>query len=171
MSEGARRASVDDLAAITTVLETVVPEVAEQRGGATFLVAEGAALQPLAEALDDPDSVVLVGTYDDVVLGVATMRFVERADGRTAGKIERLVVDADARASGIGEAMMNELLEACEARGCAEIESVALPGDRHTKNFFESFGLKARMLTVARSLSDRSAKSLSDPSTEGPASR
>ncbi len=152
MSEGARPAAVDDLAVIERLLDDAKPEIEAQRGGATFLVAEGSELQSVSEALADDAAVVLVGTYDDVVLGVATMRFVNRSDGQLVGRIERLLVDAEARKSGIGEAMMNRLLDACAERRCTGIESIALPGDRHTKNFFESFGLKARMLTVMREL-------------------
>lgn len=152
MSEGARRAAPADLGDIDAILSAQVAETVEQRGGAMFLVAEGAQLQAVSEALVDPDAVAVVGTYDDAVLGVATMRFLQRSDGQLVGRIERLVVDAEARKSGIGEAIMNELLAACADRKCSAIESTALPGDRHTKNFFESFGLKARLLTVTRAL-------------------
>ncbi len=152
MSEAARIATHHDLPAITSILEAVAPAIAEQRGGAIYLAAEAADLQPLADAIDDADATVVVGTYDNVILGAASMRFVVLADGQVIGRIERLVVDEEARKSGIGEAMMNRLLEACNARSCDGIEAIALPGDRHTKNFFESFGLKARMLTVMKRL-------------------
>ena len=152
MSESARLATAADLDAIAQLLDAHRPAMLEQRGGPEFLVAEAAELQPVDEALTDDDALVVVGTYDDVVLGVATMRFVTRSDGQTVGRVERLLVDADARKSGIGEAVMNRLIEECQTRSCTGIESIALPGDRHTKNFFESFGLKARMLTVMRSL-------------------
>jgi hypothetical protein len=36
--------------------------------------------------------------------------------------------------------------------GCAAIESVALPGDRDTKNFFEAHGMVSRLLLVSRTL-------------------
>ncbi len=152
MSESARLATAADLDAIDQLLESHRPAMLEQRGGPEFLVAEAAGLQPLDEALNDDDALVVVGTYDDVVLGVASMRFVTRSDGQTVGRVERLLVDAEARKSGIGEAMMNRLLDECRSRSCTGIESIALPGDRHTKNFFESFGLKARMLTVMKRL-------------------
>lgn len=152
MSEAARKATPADLGAIDAVLSAQTAETAEQRGGPMFLVAEGAQLQAVSEALVDPNSVAIVGTYDDAVFGVATMRFVTWANGQVVGRIERLVVQAEARKAGIGEAIMNELLAACADRQCSAIESIALPGDRHTKNFFESFGLKARMLTVNRAL-------------------
>ena len=37
------------------------------------------------------------------------------------------------------------------ATGCIGIESMALPGDRDTKNFFEAAGLIARAIVVHRS--------------------
>lgn len=148
--EAARPATVDDLPVVAAMIDSARPELLEQRGGAMFLVAEAPALTPVEDQLDDPDAVVLVGTYDDVVLGVATMEFVTLEDGRCVGRVGRLLVDAEARKSGIGEAMMIQLLDACAVKGCMGIESMALPGDRHTKNFFESFGIKARMLVVMR---------------------
>ncbi len=44
--------------------------------------------------------------------------------------------------------MMNEVVASAKAAGCLGVDAVALPGDRNTKNFFESFGLKARLLVV-----------------------
>jgi hypothetical protein len=32
------------------------------------------------------------------------------------------------------------------------VDSLALPGDRHTKNFFEAFGLVARAIVVHKTL-------------------
>ena len=49
-------------------------------------------------------------------------------------------------------AMMEALVAWCRAQGCFGVDSIALPGDRHTKNFFESFGLVARAIVVHRSL-------------------
>ena len=36
--------------------------------------------------------------------------------------------------------------------GCIGVDSLALPGDRDTKNFFETHGLVARAITVHRTL-------------------
>ena len=44
------------------------------------------------------------------------------------------------------------VLDWCRAAGCVGVDSLALPGNRHTKNFFETFGFKARALVVHRSL-------------------
>jgi hypothetical protein len=48
--------------------------------------------------------------------------------------------------------MMQALVDWCTERGCMGVDSLALPGDRHTKNFFESFGLVARAIVVHRPL-------------------
>ena len=67
--------------------------------------------------------------------------------------IEDIYVDPGARAVGVGETLMNHLIDWCRARGCFGVDSLALPGDRETKNFFESFGLVARAIVVHRPLS------------------
>jgi hypothetical protein len=53
---------------------------------------------------------------------------------------------------GVGEAVMDHLVAWCRAQGCFGVDSLALPGDRQTKNFFESFGLVARAIVVHRPL-------------------
>jgi hypothetical protein len=47
---------------------------------------------------------------------------------------------------------MEALVAWCGIAGCFGVDSLALPGDRHTKNFFESFGLVARAIVVHRKL-------------------
>ena len=47
---------------------------------------------------------------------------------------------------------MDDLVAWCRDRGCVGVDSLALPGDRATKNFFESFGLVARAIVVHRPL-------------------
>lgn len=106
----------------------------------------------LEAAIDNDQTVVVAGTYDDVVFGLATMEFLDLNDGSVLGRLGDFLVAEPARGVGIGEAMMNLLLEKANERGCIGIDAMALPGDRETKNFFESFGLKARKLTVHRSL-------------------
>lgn len=77
--------------------------------------------------------------------------------------IERIYVDARAREIGCGDALLAHEIESATDRGCIFIEADALPGDRETKNLYERAGLTARRITVSRSISD--------PSTEAPASR
>ena len=108
----------------------------------------------VALLIESDDGLAVVGTYDDVVFGYALATVERLADGRLLGRLDDLAVDADARGSGIGEAMMNLVIDELRAAGCLGIDSRALPGDRETKNFFESFGLKARLLVVHRAFDD-----------------
>lgn len=155
--EAARPATAADIPVIVDVNQRHRSEMVEQRGGEMYLARE-ASPQPIHDrandAIGDADTRLVVGTYDDVVFGYAMARFEVLADASRLAVLTDFVVDADARGSGIGEAMMNFVVDEAKAAGCRGIDSVALPGDRETKNFFESFGLKARMLTVHRSLVD-----------------
>lgn len=152
--ESARTATSADVEAIEAINDRQRADVEPQRGGHLFLRREAgtAPIGPrIDKALTEDGALVVVGTYDDVVFGYGLMRYEELLDGSKLARLSDFVVDAEIRKSGIGEAMMNLLIELAEAEGCVGIDSVALPGDRDTKNFFESFGLKARMLTVHRS--------------------
>ena len=75
-------------------------------------------------------------------------------DGQFDIRDADLYVLPDARGVGVGEAMMGLCLDWARRNGCIGLDSMALPGDRHTKNFFESFGLVARAIIVHRRLSE-----------------
>ena len=57
-----------------------------------------------------------------------------------------------ARGVGVGYELMRACVEIARRAGCVGIDARALPGDRETKNFFESFGLVARSLVVHSAL-------------------
>ena len=124
---------------------------AQERGGAVF-VAREARPEPVEESLmagvNDPDATVVVGMIDGAPIGYATGRTEALRDGRTLGVIDDLYVEEEARAVGVGEAMMDVLLEWFRAQGCAGVDSTALPGARATKNFFEESGFTARLLVM-----------------------
>ena len=148
--ESARLAVVDDVAAIEAINARQREEIRDERGGSLFLRRE-AGPAPVAPRLEHGlanDAIVVVGCYDEVIFGYGYAEVEELLDGSRLARLTDFVVDAEARKAGIGEAMMNLLIDEAKQRGCIGIDSVALPGDRNTKNFFESFGLKARMLTV-----------------------
>ena len=73
-------------------------------------------------------------------------------DGGRIAELQALYVLPGARGVGVGETLMKAVLAWAEASGAEGVDSVALPGDRATKNFFEQFGLKARAILVHRSL-------------------
>ena len=64
-------------------------------------------------------------------------------------------MDPGARSVGVGEVILEALLMEASGRGAVAIQSVALPGDRSTKNFFEAHGMVARAIIVHRWLDRR----------------
>ncbi|MEZ5167255.1 MAG: GNAT family N-acetyltransferase [Acidimicrobiales bacterium] len=91
----------------------------------------------------DPASHLGVGTIDGSVVGFAAVTITDLHDGATIGELHDLYV-MSAAGVGVGEALMDAAIDWCRDRGCIGIDSIALPGDRATKNFFETFGLVAR---------------------------
>jgi GNAT superfamily N-acetyltransferase len=154
--EGTRPATDDDLARLAELAGTAVDELRQGRGGEVWArhSARRTPYEPeLRAEIADPDHQVLVGTVDEVVMGYGVATIQVLADGGRLGVVTDLYTDPGARELGIGEAMMEALVSWCRDQGCFGVDSVALPGDRHTKNFFESFGLVARAIVVHRSLS------------------
>lgn len=153
--ENARTATREDLPAVSALAEAAIDELAPTRGGAIW-VRHQARQKPvdasLEAALDDPDSLVVVGTIDDAAVGYAVVRIDALRDGGQLAVLDDLYVDPEARGVGLGEAMMDAVLEWARGRRCIGIDSVALPGNRATKNFFETFGLVARAIVVHKSL-------------------
>ncbi len=152
--ESARPATEHDIPAIEAIGERQRRAVVGQRGAALFLTREAGVWpdRPRLLATIGGEGLAVVGCYDDVVFGYGLVDFETLLDGGRLARLTDFVVDEEIRGSGIGEAMMELVVAEATAAGCLGIDSVALPGDRETKNFFESFGLKARLLTVHRSL-------------------
>ena len=140
---------------LAALARAALASMVDQRGGELFTRREARA-EPIEDdllaALDDPDRLLLAGTFADVAFGYALARRERLRDGALLAVVEDLVVDPEARGVGIGEALMDALLAWAHEQGCFGIDAMALPGDRETKNFFESFGLKARALVVHRDL-------------------
>src|SRR5262245_53577723 len=149
----ARRAVEADVERIARLARRGRAELAEERGGRLWLTREARA-EPLEDGLADDvanDDAVVVGTYHDVVVGYATARTELLRDGSRLALLSDIYVEPAARDIGVGEAMMDEVIAWSVARGCCGIDSLALPGMRASKNFFERYGLKARQLIVHRS--------------------
>ena len=169
--EGARSAEIGDLDAIVDLAARAVKELSELRGGDVWRRRE-ARQEPLGPMLEaavrdaDGDSTVIVGTVADTVVGYALSQIEDLVDGSRLAVVTDLYVDPEARGVGVGEAMMDALVAHAERAGAIGIDAIALPGDRATKNFFESFGLKARAIVVHRALGERAAHGDADPAVQ-----
>ncbi len=155
MDVSARPATVDDLPALCTLATEAVEELTPNRGGAVWRRQLARSLPPedsLRADLDDPETFVVAGTIDGAVIGYGVLRIEHQRDGSRLGVISDLFTLEGARGVSVGEQVMDALIDWAGQHGCFGVDSVALPGDRHTKNFFESFGLVARAIIVHRSL-------------------
>lgn len=151
----ARVAVEADLDRLSALAEEAVAEQAGARGGRIWSVREARprpASPSLTEAIADPAVLVLAATLDDVVLGYAVASVEQLRDGSLLGKVDDLYVEAEGRAVGLGEELIDQVVAWCGSRGCVGIDAVVLPGNRETKNFFETFHFTARALVVHRSL-------------------
>ncbi len=142
---------------MVALIDAVFSELGPERGGETWLVTEARPAPVRASVERDLGDTttnvhVSVAAIDAVVLGVAITRLRARHDGSKAAYLGELVVDPEARGVGLGVALLDDAVAWAQGAGADVIESTALPGQRATKNFFEAAGMKARLLTVSRSL-------------------
>lgn len=150
--EGVRRAETADLERCRELVAEAVGASGGQRGASLFLAAAAAGPSELVDAWhEDGDAVLLVGTYDDVVVGIAAGTLTP-VGGRRLGRMECCYVEPDARAVGVGAALVSGVIAWFAEQGCTDVDALALPGDRSTKQLLEAAGFKARLLVLHRSL-------------------
>ena len=68
------------------------------------------------------------------------------------GSIECCYVEPDARGVGVGSSLMEAAVAWAGSQGCTDLDALALPGDRQTKQRLEAAGFTARLLTLSRRL-------------------
>jgi GNAT superfamily N-acetyltransferase len=152
-----RPATDDDVADLVRLDERARAHLRPLRGGAMYLLhtARPDPAEPSLRAdLDDPDRRVVLGCIGGEPVGYGVAGVHELADGSSVADVHELFVEPEARGVGIGHVLLDSLIVWARERGCVGIDARALPGDRSTKNFFESFGLVTRALTVHRDLRD-----------------
>lgn len=155
MIEAARPASSDDLPRIADLARAAIAELRATKGGEVWARRE-ARQEPiddsLAADLGNTDAIVLVGAIDDAVIGYAVAVIEKLLDNGELARLTDVYVEPEARGVGVGEMLLDAVVAWATERRCTGIDSLALPGNRETKNFFESFGLVARAIVVHRPL-------------------
>jgi ribosomal protein S18 acetylase RimI-like enzyme len=155
VDEVVRPATCDDVAEIAALARAAIAELSATKGGTVWARRE-ARSEPLDEsvrtAIADPDSLSLVGTIDDVVVGYAMASVEVLGDGGRLARLTEIYVEPGAREVGVGELLLDTVLTWATEGGCFGIDSIALPGNRETKNFFEAAGMVARAIIVHRKL-------------------
>ena len=93
---------------------------------------------------------MLVGTLDGVVTGFGLCHVEDRGPAGCRGVLDACYVEVGARGLGLGRLLLDTSVSWLEEQGCRGVDGIALPGDRGAKNFYESAGFKARLLTMHR---------------------
>lgn len=147
MTEAARRATAADLPALEDLHRAATVELRAERGGAIWALQVGRGRRPPFD-LGDPDELVLTGTIDDAVVGYGRVTVVPIEDDNELAVLTDIYVEEGARGVGVGEAVLDAAISWARHRGCVGIDSLALPGMRDSKNFFETAGMVARAIIV-----------------------
>ena len=148
----ARPAKGDDLDDIQRLYSLLEEEMAALRP--TWPLADGLPAPTdaaLAGLLESAEWEVVVGQLDDVIVGFLAWRdeaMLPQAMGDRLGSVRFIFTEAQARAVGVGEAMMSVFFAEARSRGIQRFDAHVSPGHREAKNFFESNGFKARSIVM-----------------------
>lgn len=105
----------------------------------------------LADAVADPETLVYVGTADDVPFGFIlaySAPLLPQAAGQRMATIKLVFTEEEARGVGVGEAMRDTVVDELRAQGHRWFDAHVLPGHRLAKNFFEAGGFSARFIIM-----------------------
>jgi GNAT superfamily N-acetyltransferase len=152
--ETARPAREDDRPACLELLNLALGHARSVRGGPA-LVGDITSAELLARWLDTApaDAALYVGEFHQAVVGLAAATVAVRPYGtERSGRIECCYVEEEARGVGVGTALMESVVAWCSQRDCRDVDALALPGDRLTKQRFEGAGFTARLLILNRPL-------------------
>ena len=151
--ESVRAADANDATTIAEFLTALESELRPMRGGEVWARRDARSVDDAVTTLiADPEVDVVVGEIDGTPVGVGVMVVERLADGGSLARVTELFVLEAARAVGLGEAILDDLVVRARDRGCSGIDAPALPGHRAAKNFFEDQGFTARLLTMHREL-------------------
>lgn len=152
MKVTARRATHDDIDRLEALYRSLEAEMTGLH--AMWPIADGLdepVSAAFAQAIDDADTVVLLGEIDGYPLGFLMARIerlLAQADGALVGAIRLIYVDQDAREVALGEEMRDMALDILRAKGITKFDAHVLPGHRLAKNFFEAGGFAARSIIM-----------------------
>ena len=153
MRESSRLASREDIEILNLLRTEAVSELKHKRGGEIFLNLKTFSADSLANFshwLTSSDHRVVVGLFGEAIVAYGVLKFSSTNDERRIASVKELFVMKEARSVGVGESVMDFLVDLAIENEVIGIDSFALPGDRETKNFFESQGMVARLIQVYR---------------------
>jgi GNAT superfamily N-acetyltransferase len=153
--ETARPAREDDLATCLELLARALSDARSMRGGPALVgnTTPPDVLARWTDAAPSDAAAVYVGEFHHAVVGLAAATVAVRPHATArSGRIECCYVEEGARGVGVGSALMEAMVTWCSQQACRDVDALALPGDRHTKQRFEGAGFTARLLVLNRPL-------------------
>ncbi|MGD0982696.1 MAG: GNAT family N-acetyltransferase [Acidimicrobiales bacterium] len=155
MNLAARVATEDDVGTLVELCRACREELALERGGSVHVLKETFAepLQPYFEAIVRDDRwLVLLGTIDDVAVGLAVARLDEPPGSLCLASVDVIYVEPPAREVGVGETLLGAVTDWAGRHGAAGVDVQVLPGMRSAKNLLEGSGFATRLLVMHRQL-------------------
>jgi len=139
-----RAASVTDAAALAALLQQLALD--EPRADAQLLALRLSELPA--------NRVVLVAERDGKLLGTCTVHLIEHLAHNFARSaiVEDVVVDADARGLGIGQALLGKAIERARAWGCYKLALSSNHSREAAHRFYASLGFKPHGISLALTL-------------------
>ncbi len=153
--ESTRPAHQDDRAACVALLTRALSDVDAMRGGATLRgdVSHDELLARWLDADDTDDAALYVGEFHHVVVGLAAaVTFTRHGSTVRSGRIECCFVEEGARGSRCRYRPDGVDGGVVRAKRLPDIDALALPGDRLSKQRLEASGFTARLLVLNRPL-------------------
>ena len=141
-SIAAVQATEHPLAEIRALAQEARNELAGRKGGVS-LRAELPDIVGSTFDLSSSDLILIAGLLGDDILGYGVLRI-----RRPTADLLEISVTPEARCVGLGTAILETAKGLAVGANCVTLDSFALPGDRHTKNFFEEHGMVTRKLVV-----------------------
>ena len=140
---GIRVAEVSDLGELVRLRELEIQDLQAERDGDLWWAIDGPPSDgsDLANAVDDDDALVVLGLLDEVPVGFTSAARRSTRDGQALAVVSDLYVEVPARELGVGEAMMDAVINWARSQACTGIDATVLPGSREAKTFFERNGL------------------------------
>ena len=148
-----RSATGDDTTQLDELRRLLLADLAGRRGGPALVAsfARGASLADRLSRAGSGDACLFAATIDGVVVGMAGATCpsrLEAAPGARTAALDLLYVAPPARRVGVATALFAAIARWGADHGCTDLDAPALPGDRALKSFFESLGLRARLLVL-----------------------
>lgn len=132
-----RLATADDHAAVQRLVAEALERLSDRRGGS-----EAAMIDPFAA-----DCLLVAHIGSSPAVGFAAVDVLA-----PRCTIRSIFVGGEFRDVGVGAGLLGAVCDLAIDEGCRVLDASALPGDRDTKNFFETHGLTAREIIVQRRL-------------------